>query len=172
MAGYDNIKNENSRRTPDERRELAIKAGKASGAARRRKASMRETMNRLLTMQAEVPGLSDVLRADGGESTYEEIISMAMIIKASQGDVAAYNAIKATVGQTDRTEADLEEQRIRTDRARRARDQELGTENNNENIQNFLNAMRPSEEALDSLFADNSEGEEEDSDAEETETSG
>lgn len=160
------------RRTESEQRKIQSAGGRASGAARRRKASMRDTMNRLLTMQAEVPGLSDVLRADGGESTYEEIISMAMIIKASQGDVAAYNAIKATVGQTGRTEADLEEQRIRTDRARRARDQELGTENNNENIQNFLNAMRPSEEALDSLFADNSDGEEEDSDAEETEASG
>lgn len=160
------------RRTESEQRKIQSAGGRASGAARRRKASMRETMNRLLTMQAEVPGLSDILRSDGGESTYEEIISMAMIIKASQGDVAAYNAIKATVGQTDRTEADLEEQRIRTDRARRARDQELGTENNNENIQNFLNAMRPSEEALDSLFADNPGGEEEDSDAEETEASG
>lgn len=158
------------KRTESEQRKIQSAGGKASGAARRRKASMRETMNRLLTMQAEVPGLSDVLRADGGESTYEEIISMAMIIKASQGDVAAYNAIKATVGQTDQTEADLEEQRIRTDRARRARDQELGTENGNENIQNFLDAMRPSGEVLDSLFTEDTQ--EDDVDAEEAEASG
>lgn len=158
------------KRTESEQRKIQSAGGKASGAARRRKASMRETMNRLLTMRAEIPGLSDVLRADGGESTYEEIISMAMIIKASQGDVAAYNAIKATVGQTDQTEADLEEQRIRTDRARRARDQELGTENGNENIQNFLDAMRPSEEALDSLFTEDTQ--EDDVDAEEAEASG
>ena len=158
------------KRTESEQRKIQSAGGKASGAARRRKASMRETMNRLLTMQAEIPGLSDVLRADGGESTYEEIISMAMIIKASQGDVAAYNAIKATVGQTDQTEADLEEQRIRTDRARRARDQELGTENGNENIQNFLDAMRPSGEVLDSLFTEDTQ--EDDVDAEEAEASG
>nr|DAO40487.1 MAG TPA: hypothetical protein [Caudoviricetes sp.] len=74
---------------------------------------MRDTMNRLLTMQAEVEGLSDILRADGGESTYEELITMAMIEKALRGDVNAFNAIKATVGQTDKSTTDLEEQNLR-----------------------------------------------------------
>lgn len=110
MANYDNIKDANSKRTPDERRELARIAGKASGEARRRKANMRETAHRLLTMVGEVEGLSDILRADGGESTYEEIITMAMIQKAALGDVRAYEALKATVGQTDKSDADLEEQ--------------------------------------------------------------
>ena len=74
---------------------------------------MRDTMNRLLTMQAEVEGLSDILRADGGEITYEELITMAMIEKALRGDVNAFNAIKATVGQTDKSAVDLEEQNLR-----------------------------------------------------------
>ena len=130
-------------------------------------------MNRLLTMKAEIDGLSDILRADGGESTYEEIITMAMIEKAAQGDVGAYNAIKATVGQTDKTDADLDEQRIRTDRARRARDQEVGDTDNADGIQSFLKAMRPEEEDLDSLFSDQDEEDEEDvGNAEETEETG
>ena len=84
-------------------------------------------MNRLLTMQVEVDGLSDILRSDGGESTYEEVIAMAMIQQASLGDVKAYQAIMKTVGQTEMSEAlMLEEQKIRTDRAKRARDQEVG----------------------------------------------
>lgn len=109
MANYENIKDANSKRTPSERREIARIAGKASGKARRRKANMRETANRLLTMVGEVEGLSDILRADGGESTYEEIITMAMIQKAAMGDVKAYEALKSTVGQTDKSDADLEE---------------------------------------------------------------
>lgn len=155
MANYDNIKDANSKRTPDERRELARIAGKASGKARRRKANMRETANRLLTMVGEVEGLSDILRADGGESTYEEIITMAMIQKAAMGDVKAYEALKSTVGQTDKSDADLEEQRIRTDRAKRARDQEVGdTDSGDENIQSFLKALNPSEEELQNLFTE------------------
>lgn len=84
------------------------------------------------------------------------------------GNVKAYEALKATVGQTDKSDADLEEQRIRTDRAKRARDQEVGdASDENENIQSFLKAMKPTQEDMDMLF----EGEEED-DAEETEETG
>ncbi|HJC90048.1 MAG TPA: hypothetical protein H9695_03640 [Candidatus Mediterraneibacter excrementigallinarum] len=161
----------NNKRTPSERRELARKAGEASGRARRRKAALRDTMNRCLTMRAHVEGLSDVLIADGGESTYEEIITMAMINQAMLGDVKAYNAIMKVVGQTDKSDADLEEQRIRTDRAKRARDQEVGDDGDQEeNIQNFLKAMRPTDEDLEELFADQEK--EEDDDAEEAEETG
>lgn len=168
MANYENIKDANSKRTPSERRELAKIAGKASGESRRRKADMRSTMNRLLTMKAEVEGLSDILRADGGESTYEEIITMAMIQQAAMGNVKAFHEIKEIVGQTDKSEMDLEEQRIRTDRAKRARDQEVGdTGEENENIKSFLRAMNPTKEDIDDLF-----GEEGENDAEETEETG
>lgn len=169
MANYDNIKDANSKRTPSERREIARIAGKASGKARRRKANMRETANRLLTMVGEVEGLSDILRADGGESTYEEIITMAMIQKAAMGDVKAYEALKSTVGQTDKSDADLEEQRIRTDRAKRARDQEVGdTDAEDENIQSFMRALNPSEEELQNLFAEENEEQENGEEKEET----
>lgn len=110
MAGYENIKDANSNRTPNERRELAVIAGKASGEARRRKATLRDTMNRLLTMQVDVPELSDILKADGGESTYEEVIAMAMIQQAMMGDTKAYKVIMDTIGQTKKSDLDLEEQ--------------------------------------------------------------
>ena len=72
-------------------------------------------MNRCLTMQAHVDGLSDVLIADGGESTYEEIITMAIINQAAMGDVKAYNAIMKVVGQTDKSDMDLENQKADTE---------------------------------------------------------
>nr|DAP89241.1 MAG TPA: hypothetical protein [Caudoviricetes sp.] len=126
-------------------------------------------MNRLLTMKVEVEGLSDILRADGAESTYEEVITMAMIQQAMLGDVKAYKAIMQVVGQTDKSEEDLEEQKIRTDRAKKARDQEIGdTDNQDENIRDFLKAMKPTQEDLDNLFADEEEGEEDGEGTEET----
>lgn len=105
-SGHENLVPFN-KRSKDEARELGRKGGKKSGETRRRKAKLRDTMNRLLTMRCEVEGLSDVLRADGCESTYEHLISMAMIERAALGDVKAYNAIMATVGQTDKSIADL-----------------------------------------------------------------
>lgn len=64
MANNENL----IRLSPSEARENGRKGGKASGEARRRKAAMRDTMNRLLTMKVEVEGLSDILRADGAKA--------------------------------------------------------------------------------------------------------
>lgn len=128
MANYENIKDANSNRTPSERRELAKIAGKASGEARRRKADMRSTMNRLLTMKVEVEGLSDILRADGVESTYEEIITMAMIQQAALGNVKAFHEIKEIVGQTDKSDDELKNLNADTE-LKQARKQAVTGEN-------------------------------------------
>ena len=125
MANEKNLKPVRSKR---EARERGKKGGIKSGETRRRKAALRNTMDRLLTMQAEVEGLSDVLRADGGESTYEEIIAMAMIQQASLGNVKAYQAIMKTVGQTEKSEADLEEQKSKVE-LNRARKEDITGEN-------------------------------------------
>ena len=137
--------------------------GKASGKARRRKADFRKTLNLLLTAKIDNPEWSPTLEALGLESTLEAAVNAAMIKKALAGDVKAYEAIAKYAGQTDKTDADLAEQQIRTDRARRARDQELGDTDNSDSIQSFLKAMQPASEELDSLFS------EENNDAEETE---
>lgn len=128
MSNYENIKDSNSKRTPSERRELARIAGKASGKSRRRKAALRDTMNRLLTMKVDVTDLSEVLLADGGESTYEEVIGMAMIEQAMAGNVKAYQAIMQTVGQTVKSDSDLENQQADTE-LKRAKKQAVTGEN-------------------------------------------
>ena len=168
MAGYENIKDANSNRTPEERRELARRAGKASGAARRRKADFRKTLNMLLTAKIDNEEWKPILEALGVECTLESALNMAMIREGLAGNVKAYEAIAKYAGQSRQTDADLEEQRIRTDRAKRARDQEVGNDDvQNDNIQNFLKAMHPAEDELADLFAE--EGED---DAEEKEATG
>ena len=171
MAGYENIKDANSNRTPEERRELAKIAGKASGAARRRKADFRKTLNMLLTAEIDSPEYKPFLEAMGVESTLESAMLMAQIKEAMSGNTKAAYFVAQYAGQSGQTEADLEEQKIRTDRAKRARDQEVGdNDGQEENIQSFLKAMRPTQEDLDELFTDQ-EKEEED-DAEEAEETG
>ena len=156
MAGYENIKDHGfDKRTAGERRELAIKAGKASGAARRRKADFRKTLNMLLTAEIESEEWKPVLEALGVECTLESALNMAMIREGLAGNVKAYEAIAKYAGQSRQTDADDEEQKIRTERAKRARDQEVGdSSDQDENIQSFLKAMRPTQEDLDELFAD------------------
>lgn len=173
MAGYENIKNYGfDKRTADERRELAIKAGKASGEARRKKANFRKTLNALLTAEINNEEWRPILEAMGVECTLESALNMAMIKAGLAGDVKAYEAIARYSGQEVGTDADMEEQRIRTERAKRARDQEVGeTDAGNENIQSFLKAMNPTQEDLNNLFAEDRK-EEGDNNAEETEETG
>lgn len=156
------------RLSPREARENGRKGGKASGEARRRKADFRRTLNLLLTTKIDSPEWTPLLESLGLESTLESALNMAMIKEGLAGNVKAYEAVAKYAGQSGQTDADDEEQRIRTDRAKRARDQEVGDESSaEENIQSFLKAMNPSREELDNLFAEEAED-----DVKETEEAG
>ena len=160
------------RLSPSEAREYGRRGGKASGEARRRKADFRKTLNMLLTAKIDNEEWKPVLEALGVECTLESALNMAMIREGLAGNVKAYEAIARYSGQSGQTDADLEEQKIRTDRAKRDRDQEIG-DSKDDNIQSFLNAMRPTKEDLKELFADQEEQEEEGvDDAEEAEETG
>lgn len=164
--------NENLRpvRTTSEARERGRNGGKASGKSRRRKADFRKTLNLLLTLDIDDDEWAPLLRSLGLECTLETALNMAMIKEGLAGNVKAYEAVAKYSGQSPQTEADDEEQRIRTDRAKRARDQETGdTDSVEENIHAFLKAMKPSQEELDELL---NNGDEEDEDAEEAEETG
>lgn len=100
MANYENIKDVNFNRTPSERRELAIKAGKASGEARRRKADFRKTLNLLLTAEIDSPEWTPFLESLGLDSTLESAVNAAMIREALSGNVKAYEAIAKYSGQS------------------------------------------------------------------------
>lgn len=170
MANNENLKGHGfHERTAREQREIAVMGGKASGAARRRNADFRKTLNALLTAKIDSPEWTPVLEALGLDSTLEAAVNAAMIREALSGNVKAYEAIAKYSGQSQQTEADDEEQRIRTDRAKRARDQEVGdTGSENENIQSFLRAMNPTEDDVTALYADQEEEEDDAEEAEET----
>lgn len=172
VAGYENIRDKGfDKRSTEELREIQSRGGKKSGEVRRRKADFRKTLNLLLTAEIDNEEWKPVLEALGVECTLESALNMAMIREGLSGNVKAYEAIAKYAGQSSQTAADDEEQKIRTDRAKRARDQEVGdNDSQEENIQSFLKAMRPTQKDLDELFADQEK--EEDNDAEEAEETG
>lgn len=107
MAGYENIKDANDNRTPDERRELAKKAGEASGAARRRKADFRKTLNMLLTAEIDSKEWKPVLEALGVECTLESALLMAQIKEAMKGNTKAAYFVAQYAGQSDKPREDI-----------------------------------------------------------------
>ena len=115
MAGYENIRDANNKRTPEERRELAKKAGKASGQARRRKADFRKTLNLLLTAKIDNEEWKPVLESLGVECTLESALLMAQIKMALAGDTQAAKFVAQYSGQSARAEEDLENKKADTE---------------------------------------------------------
>lgn len=106
MANNENL----IRLSPSEAREYGRRGGKASGESRRRKADFRKTLNLLLTAEIDNPEWTPILEAMGLDSTLESAVNAAIIKKALAGNVKAYEAIRDTLGQTLKSELDIEEQ--------------------------------------------------------------
>lgn len=124
MANNGNLR----RLSPSEAREYGRRGGKASGESRRRKADFRKTLNALLTAEIDNPEWTPLLEALGLDSTLESAVNAAIIREALAGDVKAYIAIRDTLGQTTKSEADLEEQKIRTAAAKAKTGQDVEEE--------------------------------------------
>ena len=90
-------------RTEKELREQTRNGGIKSGEARRRKKTMREALE-LLMYDAKLPETTKhMLKAEGITDTesmnHQMVITRSLIAKAEAGDVQAYNAICAMIGE-------------------------------------------------------------------------
>lgn len=90
MPNAKNLK-ANSERTPKERKELAQKAGKKSGEARREKKLLKEELMLLLA-----------------QGKTQEKISLALIEEAIKGNVKAFEVIRDTIGEKPVTKQEIE----------------------------------------------------------------
>ena len=116
---YDGSKNliRNEDRTPEERRENARKAGKASVEARRRKKNMRQLMRELLDLEPANEGWND-LAAMGvapQDITNEMLLLVRLFQTACCGNVQAVREIRSILG----TEAGSLEKKERKARIRK-----------------------------------------------------
>ena len=132
MAGYENIRDANSKRTPEERRELAKKAGQASGKARRRKANFQKTLNLLLTAEIDNEEWKPVLESLGVECTLESALLMAQIKAALDGDTQAAKFVAQYSGQSNRAEEDLENKKAETELIKARKESITGENENND----------------------------------------
>ena len=141
MAGYENIKNKGfDKRTTEEPREISSKGGKASGESRRRKTNFRKTLNQALTSEISNPEWEALFQVLGVDNTLESAINVAMIKKALLGDVKAYIAIRDTLGQTTKSDRDIDEQNEKI-KAMKLENEEKGKkaeENDDSKLSDFI----------------------------------
>lgn len=92
-----------TQRTKEEARQISQKGGIASGEARRRKKTMREALEMLLFHTELNAKTKQMLKDEGVKNTddfnHQMVITRSLIAKAESGDVQAYNAICAMIGE-------------------------------------------------------------------------
>ena len=94
---------QNQKRTPNERRKSAKKAGKASGVSRRKNKSIRDALKALLSGKVEYEG-----EQMGGN----DALALSAFNKALKGDVQAFKEIRDTVGEKPKDMIELEDTRV------------------------------------------------------------
>ena len=92
----------NSARTPSERRENASKAGIASGKARRRKKSLKQKMQLLLSLPAAGNDQAELaaMGVEPGDMDNEMVLIKALFLSAAEGDTKAFDRIQDVLGRT------------------------------------------------------------------------
>lgn len=154
MAGYENIRDANNNRTPEERRELAKIAGKASGKARRRKANFQKTLNLLLTAEIDNEEWKPILESLGVECTLESALLMAQIKAALDGDTQAAKFVARYSGQSNRAEEDLENKKAETELIKARKESITGENENNDALDRLDQILK---EVRDNAFKQETE---------------
>lgn len=134
----------NEERTPEERRENARKAGKASGVARRRKKAMRQAAAELLNMnisdsKAEVTNaIKQRLRAFGYDpegATFQDAMLVGVMMRALKGDVRASEFIRDTAGNNPALDIRKEELKLKKAELKLRQEERLRGGGNGEGVQ-------------------------------------
>ena len=93
-GGFEKINEYNQKLSPDERKASAIKAGKASGQARKKKKELKEYLQALLDTKQTV-----VVGGKAKKITTSEAMAMTAIKGALKGDWKAWELVRDTAGQ-------------------------------------------------------------------------
>ncbi|QBX08326.1 hypothetical protein [Streptococcus gordonii] len=102
-----------TQRTEQERLEISRKGGKASGEARRKKANLRKTLDKLLTMNVSDERLKKKLEEMGLYADNQTLLCVVMLEKAIKGNVRAAEWISNIIGAYEKDDLDIQEQKER-----------------------------------------------------------
>lgn len=97
-GNYENLV-QNRSTTPEQRREWASKAGKASAAKRYQHKRQQEILKDLLAIQCDDDTACEALRALGLDETFANAANLSVMRRALKGDVECLRYIRDTIGE-------------------------------------------------------------------------
>ena len=97
----------NSARTPEQLRAQTSRAGKASGEARRRRKTFRESLLTILALDVDDPELYAKLTELGLDPSRQTAVDLAQVERAARGDTDAARFVRDTVGEKPTEQVEL-----------------------------------------------------------------
>ncbi len=97
----------NSQHTPEQRREQASRAGKASGRAKILRKTQAEILRQILALPTQDEKKRELLQSMGLEGNIADQINWAVSDKAQSGDVEAIRYVRDTIGEKPREGLEL-----------------------------------------------------------------
>ena len=85
--------------TPEKRREICSKAGKASQAKARRHRALRDVFQALMALDTTDADMTELLSKLGLEPSNDNALALAQIVKANTGDTEAARFVRDTLGE-------------------------------------------------------------------------
>lgn len=111
MANEENLKHFTSNQSREEAVRNGKKGGIKSGETRRKKRSMKQAMNTLLSLPVIDPEIQEKFQGIGvnpDDTDYQMLVMYAMVQKAVKGNVSAAQFIASITGDTAMSEAERE----------------------------------------------------------------
>ena len=93
------VQNNPDRYTPEQRREWASKAGKASAAKRYQKKLQRDILKDMLSAECDDDAAVEQLKALGLDTSFANAANLAVLRRAVKGDVECMRYIRDTIGE-------------------------------------------------------------------------
>jgi hypothetical protein len=141
MANESNLR----RLSTDEARKIGKKGGKASGETRRKKKSMKQAMNLLLSLPVSEKNMETLeqLGINTDDADNQMLVMVSMMQRAIKGNVSAAQFIASVTGSTVMTEAErekikLEKKRLKMEEQHMAK---VNEEDDNQRTQSQMNAI-------------------------------
>lgn len=103
---------QNRETTPQERRENARKAGKASGKARRKRKQLKELFISMLSTQLPQDELKEKINNMGlsdEEKNYNTLLGMTTLNEALKGNMRAVELIRDTIGEKPKDKLEIKD---------------------------------------------------------------
>lgn len=134
MANEENIRKYSfDKLTAEKQRELAVKGGKASGAAKRKKADLKQAMELLLSLDVHDPKIKKQLENLGMTGDNQSLVAFSVFQQAVKGNQKAVENMLKLTNAKDKHDIAEQKERIKALRLENKK-REYQEENINSNI--------------------------------------